>query len=311
MGADLVFATSGTTGEPVRWLRTAAQVRAEAELLAVLCDAGDADGIVCYPPPAHLYGHLMGRALPDLLGLPVRRVGLTEPARDAFAGLRRPVVAALPAALAHLSRALPLLRRLDRLTLVHSSALLPAAATRLLADLDGRAGLVELFGSTETGLVATRRDPLRPEWTLAPDVAFDADVPAGGEAPLRVRSPRLATRPGTAPATRYTLDDLVDVVDARTFRWLGRRSRLVKVNGRRVNLDLVTDTLRGEVGADAVPEHVVTCRPHRDDLRGEWFSVRVASGDPAVLAAVTAACRRLPAWQQPRSIEPVPERITT
>jgi acyl-coenzyme A synthetase/AMP-(fatty) acid ligase len=299
----LTFATSGSTGAPVAWQRTAEQVRAEAVLLAELCGTGGVDGIVCYPPPVHLYGYLMGRALPELLGVPVRPIGLTDPPAPAFAGLRRPLVAALPAALGPLRRCLPVLRRLDRLTLVHSSAMLPVAATRLLDHLGRRARLVELFGSTETGLVATRlvatrREPHRPIWTLAPDVRFGSAMPVGREGQLRVRSPRIAAQPGQPPPTEYELDDIVEVVDERTFRWVGRSSRLVKVNGRRVNLDQVTDVLR-----DAVPDMPIICRPHPDELRGEWFAVLV--GDPRAVPAVATACRQLPSWQRPSAIRPI------
>jgi acyl-coenzyme A synthetase/AMP-(fatty) acid ligase len=295
VGSALTFATSGSTGDPVAWDRTPEQVRAEAELLAELCGAADVDGIVCYPPPVHFYGYLMGRALPALLGIPVRQIGLTDPPAPAFAGLHSPLVAALPAALGQLGRCMPVLRALDRLTLVHSSALLPATAARLIDRLDGRAHLVELFGSTENGLVATRRDPPRPVWTLAPDVRFGAGMPTAGDAPLRVRSPRIAGSHGRPPAAEHELDDIVEILDDRTYGWIGRRSRLVKVNGRRVNLDQVTDAL-----AEAAPDVRFTCRPHADELRGEWFSVLV--DDPRALSAVRAACRRLPAWQQPSVI---------
>ena len=290
------FATSGSTGEPVRWRRTVEQLDAEAALLASVCGAGGADGIdgiVCYPPPRHLYGYLMGRALPDLLGVPCRQVGVTDPPQRAFAGLRRPLVAALPAAFAALRRALPVLRRLDRTVVVHSSAMLPAAGPRLVSELDGRARLVELFGSTETGLVAARTGG--PLWTLAPDTRFAAPLAAGYEGALRVCGPRLAHRPDRPAPTDHVLDDLVSIVDDRTFRWLGRLSRLVKVNGRRVHLDAVQDALR-----EAVSEVSIEVRATGDEVRGEWFDVVV--GDPGAVRAVAAACRRLPAWQQPRTV---------
>jgi acyl-coenzyme A synthetase/AMP-(fatty) acid ligase len=292
------FATSGSTGAPVGWERTAEQLRAEAELLAALCAGDGVDGIVCYPPPEHLYGHLMSRSLPELLGVPVRPLGLTEPLDAAFAGLRRPLVATVPAALNPLTRSVALLGRLDRLTVVHSSAILPAAALRLIDRLDGQAKLVELFGSTETGLVATRRypSPDYPEWTLAPDVRFGTGMRPDRESPLRVRSPRIAGQDGRPPAAEYELDDLVVPLDGQRFAWLGRRSRLVKVNGRRLNLDRVLDTIREGLGGD-VP---ISCQPHADDLRGEWFRVLVE--DEALVAAVARACRRLPAWQQPSAV---------
>ncbi|HSV64847.1 MAG TPA: hypothetical protein VLJ59_02925 [Mycobacteriales bacterium] len=294
------FATTGTTGEPVRWTRTAGQIHAEARLLAELCGAG-IDGIACYAPPAHLYGYLMGRALPELLGVPCRQVGLTDPPAAALAGWRRPLVVALPASFAPLVRAVPVLTGLDRLVVVHSSAALPPAAGRLLGALDGTARLVELFGSTETGLIGWRHGVNDTDWTLAADVWFGAGLGAGVER-LRVRSPRLARRAGMPQPAEIETDDLVRVLDGRTFRWLGRRSRLVKVNGRRVNLDHVHAQL-----ADAVPDVAFGCRPERDELRGEWFSVCAETADPRLLTALEDAARALPPWQRPRIVEPLKE----
>ncbi|MFD0823844.1 hypothetical protein ACFQ0D_37220, partial [Micromonospora zhanjiangensis] len=200
----------------------------------------------------------------------------------------------------------------------HSSAALPEDAAAVLAALGPGARFVELFGSTETGLVATRTSPDDPEWTLAPDVTFGAgsltrpdteasagadhdtllpaasgsrsEAPAGpgtfgpGGArpvPLVVRSPRLARRPGEPVPTELRLDDLVTVTGPDTFRWHRRRGELVKVNGRRVELDAVLARL-----AVAAPGVRLSARPHRDGLRGEWFTVLVHTADAAAVAAV-------------------------
>jgi acyl-coenzyme A synthetase/AMP-(fatty) acid ligase len=129
--------------------------------------------------------------------------------------------------------------------------MLPATAGEFL-DRAGsdRALVVEVLGSTEAGGIATRRwragDP--PEWTLFPDVSFAHPHPAAGpdapEVPLVVRSPRLAFRPGEQPPRQWEADDFVQPLGERTFRFAGRRNRLVKVNGRRINLDEVEYALR-------------------------------------------------------------------
>jgi acyl-coenzyme A synthetase/AMP-(fatty) acid ligase len=300
---EIEFRTSGSTGEPVRWLRTADQIRAEAELLARLCVPAGADGVICSAPPDHLYGYLMGRAVPELLGLPCRHLALTESPVRALAGWRRAVVAAVPASFAQLARCVEALAALDELVVVHSSAMLPPAASRVLAALDGRARLVDLLGSTETGLVGFRTDPGRPEWTLAPDVQLRPGLVAGTVGALGVRSGRLARRAGAPFPDAIELDDVVEVVDDRTFRRLGRRSRLVKVNGRRVHLDVVEARLR-----DAVPGVGLECRPERDGLRGEWFTLVADSVEPRALAALRTACRALAPWEQPRAIRPVEGR---
>lgn len=295
MTRPLAFATSGSTGEPVSWLRTAEQIRAEAGLLAELTAPTGVDGVVCFAPPRHLYGYLMGLALPQLLGVPCWYVSLTDSPKRVLSRLRRPVIATVPAAMATLSRSLPALRRLDEVVLVHGSAVLPPDAGRVLAALEGRARLVELFGSTETGLVASRTTPGAP-WAPASDVTVSAG-PVGEPGQLRVRSPRLAHRPGGAVTAELELDDIVTVRPDGTFDWHGRRSRMVKVNGRRVYLDEIEAFLR-----DAAPGAVSHCEAHPDDLRGEWFTVLVDSAGSQGLAEVEQACRSLPAWQRPSAV---------
>jgi acyl-coenzyme A synthetase/AMP-(fatty) acid ligase len=297
---ELEFQTSGSTGEPLTWLRTADQLRAEAGMLTMLCVPPGLDGILTYAPVDHLYGHLFGRAMPELLGVPARRLELVDDPATALSGWRRAVVVAVPASFAQLARCLPALRALDRLVVVHGGAALPPLAGRVMAALGERASLVELFGSTETGLVGHRGGLSRAVWTLAPDVTFASETQPGAIAPLRVRSPRIARRPGAERQRHHELDDVVRIDGERAFQWLGRRGRLLKVNGRRVNLELIETRLR-----EAVPGVRLHCRPERDDLRGEWFTVVAEAGERQTVSALQAACRRLPAWQRPRAVRAV------
>lgn len=48
-GAEVVFTTSGTTGEPVVWLRTVDQLRTEARLVADTV-LGPVDAVVTFAP---------------------------------------------------------------------------------------------------------------------------------------------------------------------------------------------------------------------------------------------------------------------
>ncbi|MEU3744663.1 MULTISPECIES: AMP-binding protein [Streptomyces] len=174
-GPDIVFRTSGTTGRPVTWLRTAGQLRAEGELLAGL--TGPADQVVSYAPPHHLYGRVFGVELPRLLGASVTDHGdtpLVPPALDPGA---RTVLVCLPSSWQLLLRRLPELAACREVVAVHSTARVPGAAyevTRRLAGTGFRA--LEVLGSTETGAVATRPlDPALREdgvWQLLPDVSW-------------------------------------------------------------------------------------------------------------------------------------------
>jgi acyl-coenzyme A synthetase/AMP-(fatty) acid ligase len=284
---DLVFRTSGHTGRPAAWIRSGAQLAREVALLRKIAHVDECDGIVTFAPPKHLYGLLFGYCVPAAARLPVRHVAASDwPAFDLGAlGLRRPLLAALPAVL-------PLLRSLgssdgiERATIVHSTSSLPEVG-REVAALP-RVELVELFGSTETGLVAHRTvagGEADEPWLLADDVEAVAATPGGG--PLAVSGPRIARRPGAGPVPALGLGDLVEYLDGRRFRFVGRTSRLVKVNGRRLDLDEVETTLRRRLRcAD------LACLPRRDEVRGESYDLLVVPAergtDPAAVRALGA-----------------------
>ena len=123
--------------------------------------------------------------------------------------------------------------------------------------------------------------------TITP-VAF-ADPPVGsGETRLSVRGPRLALAPDGRPMERWTTDDYIEPLGERAFRFHGRRGRLIKVNGRRISLDLVEERLRA-----AVPCADLLCLPVTDRLRGEGIELLVAApADPSALDRRTAGCLR-------------------
>lgn len=283
------FTTSGSTGDPVPWYRTGEQLAAEAALLAGLLSDAAPEAVVTFAPPRHLYGMLTGVLVPALLGVPVWYVPKFAPLPPASG--RRWAVAAIPWTFPILARRRAWLDTAGHVAFLHSTSVLPRTAADLLADLGERASLTEIFGSTETGGVAFRRwAPGDPPWRLFPDVEF---ARAGGdtreEALLGIRSPRLASPGEGGPAREWTMDDHVVRSGARGFCFAGRRTRLVNVNGRRLDLDHLEERLRGVVPCDDL-----ACVPVADPMTGEHFELLIAPGpagtpDPETLAAAAAA----------------------
>lgn len=277
LGDVVDFHTSGSTGDGRTWRRDREQLWAEAGLIGDMLTADRPEAVLSFAPPRHIYGMIATVLVPARLGLPVWY-------RPQFAPMpedtphRRWAVMAIPWTFRLLRQRLSWARGMRRLSIVHSTAMLPAAAGELLDELGDTASILELFGSTETGAVATRRSGEGDRhWRLCPDVELLRPRPGDeGEAPLVVRSPRLAHAPEGGAMTEWRMDDYVRALDERTIAMTNRRGRLVKINGRRFDLDLLEERVRS-----AVPCVDAACVPVSDPVIGEHFDVLLvpAPGD--------------------------------
>jgi acyl-coenzyme A synthetase/AMP-(fatty) acid ligase len=285
---DLCFSTSGTSGHPVSWIRTACQLIQEAQVtLDVL--GRHYDAVHSTVPTQSLYGYaavlvaaqLQIPYLYDRLG--IRRLSIH--------GIR-PLVFSIPPSWQTLPATLA--DFFDdtgsdggTLTVVHAGARLPRPAYNtvdLLQHRGHRICGVELFGASETGLVAARKFSLTSEtpWTITPDVEVlfpgqDTTRSLDGEEsvhPITVRSPRIGRRAGTSiTATAVSTDDLVTTVQGETMRIVGRAGRRFKPGGRWVDLDHLDDQLR-----DLLPRLKFATVPVDDPVLGEHVELFV---DPA------------------------------
>ncbi|MFD7987070.1 AMP-binding protein [Kitasatospora indigofera] len=295
--AEVPFETSGSPGRPVTWWRTGEQLAAEAELLAARLAGAEPDAVFVHAPLGHLYGLLLGCLVPALLGVPAHYLRATDAPPS---GPDSPVVAAVPSTWWQLERSAARLRARTRLTVVHSTARLPDdAVTRVGQALPGLR-LLELHGSTETGLVATRSSA-GADWTLAEDVRFTAPAALDGPELLAVTSPRVARAAFGPYLGEHLLDDEVLRTGPRSYRLTGLRRRLVKVNGRRVDLRAVEERLRA-----ALPAVEVSSRTFADPVRGEWYDLLAVGGEPERRAVQNAAARLIPVGTGPRAVRVVP-----
>ena len=260
-------------------MRTRDQLLSEAEMLAALWSDRRVDMILAFAPPVHLYGLLTTLLLPAVLGVPVcyQRGFDIPPPPVAGRGVG---VAAIPWTFRILSRHRAHLSEAAQISVLHSTARLPPEAVDIVASIDTAGPAVtEVFGSTETGGIAHRSHPNR-EWTLFDDVTL-TDGAASGDVSLVVASPRLA-----ATLTNWDTGDLGEIVGTRRLLIHGRRTRLRKVNGVRVDLDQVENRLR-----DAARCIDLACIPVADAVRGENFSVLAVAPDGEADDLLTARIR--------------------
>lgn len=231
--AVLAF-TSGSTGAPTAHAKTWQQLQVHARLLGQRLGFAGA-GIVATVPPQHLFGletSVMSALAAGAVSSATRPFFAGDVA-DALARAAPPrVLVTTPVHLDALVRAgLPLPSLLG---VVSATAPLPPAlaeaAERLL-----RAPVHEVYGSTESGGLATRRTVEDPAWQPLPGIsvriAEGAAFAAGPHLPTEVK----------------LADRLAPAADGR-FHLLGRSDDLLKVAGKRMSMADLDRKLRAIPG---------------------------------------------------------------
>jgi len=226
---SVVFATSGSTGEPKGIPRTLAQLDAEVALLeASFGGFPPGTPVAGTVPHQHIYGCLFRVLWPLASGRPFLAAPCGDPASFLTAMALAPVLVSSPA---HLSR---LLRILDLEALPgHPLAIFSSGGALDRADALAwleriPAGVVEIYGSTESGGIAWRRQGEASgseAWTVLPDVG----VTVAEDGALVVTS----FRAGPSP---LRMADAAALAPDGTFSLLGRLDRTIKLEEKRVSL---------------------------------------------------------------------------
>ncbi|MGE5467980.1 MAG: AMP-binding protein [Ignavibacteria bacterium] len=229
--ATIDIFTSGSAGQPKQVRKTLNQLEAEIGTLESLWGdrVGDA-AVVSTAPCQHFYGMLFRLLWPLSAGRPFDRVTCAHPdsLAERLALLGNTVLVSNPAHLARLPELVALATLQPPPRLVFSSGgPLPAAAAAIF-HRDMGAAPTEVFGSTETGGIAWRRQEPDDAWTRMPGML----VAAAEDGALLLCSPFLET----GAATPWRADDAVEILPDGRFRLRGRLDRVVKIEEKRVSL---------------------------------------------------------------------------
>ena len=227
----IVF-TSGSTGtpqpHPKNWRALVASVQAEAARFA--WDQDKPCHLLGTVPPQHMYGlestvltawqngHIVIHAQPfypadicaALEAVPMPRVLVSSPLH-----LRALLDSQLP---------IPQLAGVLSATAPLDCALAHTIEARC------KAPLLEIYGSTETGLIATRRPALTSHWQLLPDLRWAID----GE--------RLRAQGGHVE-TLVAMSDHIEPLDETHFLLHGRSADMINIAGKRHSLDSLNHLL--------------------------------------------------------------------
>lgn len=230
--------TSGSTGAPVphpkAWQYLRLGVEAEAQRLAEQMGLASFTGVtlVATVPAQHMYGFESSVLLSLLAGATIDTERPFYPADIAAALARAPrprMLVTTPFHLKSLVESGVELPAID-LTLCATAPLSPQLAARAEAAL--AAPLMEIYGSTETGQVATRRTVQGAEWTTFRGVHLTGDAEA-------------AVAQGGHVPQPTTLADVLEVLSPTSFRLLGRSNDLINIAGKRSSLGHLNYHLNG------------------------------------------------------------------
>lgn len=225
--------TSGSSGQAQVVSKTLAQLQAEATALQQTW-ALPAPGTVVAGSvaPQHLYGLTFRIVLALCAGWPLWRQQCVYPESllEATAAVGSCVWVASPTLLTALAtHGLPENLAAQVVQVFSAGGALPETTAAALASRLPQA-VQEIYGSTETGVIAQRQYPQ--PWRFFAALAHETDA----EGVLRVQSPWSGGWQQTADAVQIS-------ADANSFELLGRQDRIIKLADKRVSLTQIEHSL--------------------------------------------------------------------
>lgn len=242
----IVF-TSGSTGTPIphkkTWGSLVSNVQAQAKRIGLL--ASTHYTIVGTIPPQHMYG------LESTILLPLQTGNALSAAQPFYPADIASEMAAIPAPRILVSTPLHLRLLLDAeveltdLELILSATAPLSIALSLKLEATLKAPLIEIYGSTETGQIATRRTTHGEIWQLLPDVRLtqkgDQTWAEGGHVEIAA-----------------ILNDVIEPTQTDQFLLHGRTQDLINIAGKRsslANLNHHLNSIEGVIdGAFLMPD---------------------------------------------------------
>lgn len=263
---DLPVHTSGTTGSPKAMVVSAHDLMASARLTEKAFGLTEGDRCLLCLPCEFIGGKMMVvRAMVSGLDLhcidPRGGVLRNLRTRDRFR-FTAMVPMQLHTALQHDGQRVA--QQFD--TILLGGGPVSGELVQRLSDLPVR--VVLGYGSTETVTHVALRDLNGPDvadhFTAIGDVSFGY----GSDDRLIVRTPHLSTK-------EHVTNDIVEPIDERRFRWLGRSDHVILSGGRKIHPERLEAMTAGVIGYP----HFFAAAP--DERLGQCVVLVVETGDPS------------------------------
>ena len=257
--------TSGSTGTPKIITKSVANLLREARAIATKFD-WPAGPMVAGVPPQHLYGLTFSILLPWVLG----NAWVDDIPRypgDVLQALQQNDGKTLISVPAQYQATLEDGTDLRGILCVSAAAPLPGSLARAWQQQHGT-DILEIYGSTETGVVGHRRHTTTETWQAFPQVNLSLEQDL-----LKVDSPFVSDE----FAGGFLTADQITLEEQGHFHLLGRADAIVKIAGKRVSLTNIEDSI---CTCPGVAEAAVIAVPAKGLVRDMaiWAAV-VADGD--------------------------------
>jgi acyl-coenzyme A synthetase/AMP-(fatty) acid ligase len=288
--------TGGSTGAPQLWSKTGTNLLGEALFLAAHFAVSPTDRIVATISPTHIYGLLYSVLLPLVSGASVVAGIPSFPEEIIRSVLEREatVLVSVP----------PHYRALRGKGSIGTSLRLAISSAGMLDVADNAefcrhnaSGIVEVYGSTETGGIGLRNRS-RGETGFTPYPTIDWQIQ---NERLLIRSPYLSRGLSRNADNSFLTGDRVKPDGATGFQLRGRTDSITKVGGKRVDLEEIKGAITQLAGVTdcmvlALP--VAGSREHRIVALVEGETV-----DTEAIRAVLAT--RFEPYALPRAIKAI------
>jgi len=267
--------TGGSTGQPKLWSKSIQNIFGEADHLCRKFQIGPQDRILATVPPFHVYGLLFSVVLPLVAGAATVNAIPYFPAEIARS-LREHDGSILVSSPMHYQAMAASPPASPSLRLAFSSGGFLAEAAGKSFYQHSRVGVTEVYGSTETGGIATRcLVSGESRWQSFVGVRTRID-----DERLYVSSPFLSPELPLDKDGYFRTGDRARASEDEKFHLLGRADGVVKVGGQRVVLDEIRTKLMGLAG---VSDALVFALPVGRGRENEIVALLVTDESEAVL----------------------------
>ncbi|PCI42724.1 MAG: hypothetical protein COB41_08980 [Proteobacteria bacterium] len=287
--AALIIYTSGSSGEPKAIKKTIGNLFAEALAIKVTLPALNTP-LVASVPPNHLYGLTFSIVLPWVLGVAIVDVCPlhAEEVLDTMHAVNADLLITVPV---HLSAMLKQEIANAPTFVISSAGRLDAGLAKQWYERFGRE-IFEVYGSTETGVIAHRQQLSDEHWQAFPEVFIDQCADC-----LQVASPFIHSSEGEV----FQSKDKVSL-HKDGFILHGRADGIIKIAGKRVSLLAVEQAMKS---CEGIVDAAVVAVPVNGHIRDMtiWAALACDEGVKMTVRDVRAMLHlKLDSIEMPRRI---------